>query len=315
MGYLFGPVNSRRLGLSLGVDLLPAKICNYDCLYCEVGKTLRLTCDRREYVPTRAVIAELKDYLAEVTSGRLARPDYITITASGEPTLHAGIGEVIRFIKSETDFQVAVLTNGSTFADLQVRLDLLAADLIIPSLDSARLESFVEVNRPAPCCVSLEEMIGGLADFGEEFGGEVWLEVLLVKDVNDGAADLEQLRAAVALIKPDRLQLNTVVRPPAEDRAKPMEQGRLLEIARSFSGTFVEIIAEFPENRFRKEREAAGYEIFEMLQRRPCTHQDICQALGMEPSAVTKIINELSETARIRETIYDGRTYYQSTKR
>lgn len=310
MKYLFGPVNSRRLGLSLGVDLVPAKICSFDCIYCEIGPTTALTMRRGEYAPTAAVIAELEEYFTGLESGRGVVPRVVTLTASGEPTLHSGIGRIISYLKGRTELPVVVLTNGSLFTDPQVRLDLMGADIVAPSLDSARPESYALVNRPSPHCPGPAELIEGLAAFTEEFGGEVWLEILLVEGVNDSEADIAALVLAVARIRPDRIQLSTVVRPPAVPSARPLSATRLREIAGRFGEIPVEVVAGFtgPEG---SGGVSTSEEIWEMLKRRPCTVEDIGQALGLTEAAVSQSICDLAEAGRIRETVYDGRKYYQ----
>jgi len=314
MKYLFGPVNSRRLGLSLGVDLVPAKICSFDCVYCEVGRTTTLTCRRGEYVPTGEVIAELEEYftaLAEEQGG--SPPQVVTLTGSGEPTLHSGIGRIIAFLKERTELPVVVLTNSSLLCDPQVRLDLMAADIVVPSLDSARRKSYARVNRPARECGDPQGLIAGLAAFSEEFGGEIWLEILLVAGHNDSEEDIEALAAAVARIQPSRVQLNTVVRPPAEISARPLAPDRLREIAGRFGMVPVEVIAGFSGTSARDE-EGNGEEILKILQRRPGTAGDIGQALGLAEPVVARLISELAKAGGIREIIHDGRKYYQVNK-
>lgn len=310
MKYLFGPVNSRRLGLSLGVDLVPAKICNFDCVYCEVGPTTGLTSRRAEYEPTAGVIAELEEYFTGLESGVGVPPQVVTLTASGEPTLHSGIGRIISYLKGRTELPVVVLTNGSLLTDPQVRLDLMGADIVMPSLDSARPESYALVNRPAPHSPAPVELIEGLAAFTEEFGGEVWLEILLVEGVNDSEADIAALALAVARIRPNRIQLSTVVRPPAVAEARPVPVARLKEIAGRFGSVPVEVVAGFTGPDERGGAHSAE-EIWEMLKRRPCTVKDIGQALSLSEAAVSQSICELAEAGRIRETDYDGRKYYQ----
>jgi len=312
--YLFGPVNSRRLGLSLGVDLVPAKICSLDCVYCEVGRTTNLTCRRGEYAPIGAVVAELEEYFTALTEDRVGpAPRVVTLTGSGEPTLHSGIGRIIAYLKERTELPVVVLTNGTLLGDPQVRLDLLAADIVVPSLDSARRESYLKVNRPARECCDPEPLIAGLAAFGEEFGGEVWLEILMVAGLNDSEEDIAALAAAVALIRPSRVQLNTVVRPPAEESARPLAAARLQEIAGRFGTVPVEVIADFSGTGERAGA-ASAEEILKILQRRPGTVGDIGEALGLAEPVVARLISELAKAGGIRETIHDGRRYYQINK-
>ncbi len=311
--YIFGPVNSRRLGLSLGVDLLPEKICSYDCLYCEVGLTKDLTCDRKEYVQTDEVIRELDGFLKELSCGQGGpTPDVITVTGSGEPTLHTGIGKIIGYIKQTCDIPVAVLTNGSMLFDPDVRLELMAADVVVPSLDSALPGSFRKINRPARECAGVHEIIDGLAAFVDEFGGEVWLEILLAEGINDSEEDCAALVDAVGVIRPAKVQLNTIVRPPAEAWARPVSAAKLAGIAARIQECPVEIIADFPGSEVTGKSDIGATDIEKMLKRRPCTMSDICEALGLGPGKAGKLIDELIGSGRIREKIYDERKYYQS---
>lgn len=307
MKYLFGPVNSRRLGLSQGIDLIPSKVCNFNCIYCEVGPTVRLTCERREYFPTEEILAEIDTLLADSAAAAL---DVFTVTASGEPTLHSGLGRVIRHIKEKAAKPVAVLTNGSTFHLADVRQELLAADLVIPSLDSARVESYRRINRPAACAV-LEEIIDGLSRFVGEFAGEVWLEILLARGVNDSAEDIAALVEAVAKISPARVQLNTVVRPPLESFAHPLTKSEMEAIAGRFPGR-VEIIADFSRRRQHVFRPLLEAEILEMLKRRPCTAADICDALNFDPAATAEALARMMENGSVRQSEHVGKTYYQT---
>lgn len=315
MKHLFGPVNSRRLGLSLGVDLVPAKICNFDCIYCEVGVTTGLTVKRREYTPTAEIITELIGFFSGLDENSAGWPDFITLTSSGEPTLHTGIGEVIRYIKRDLDIPVAVLTNGALLSDPQVRIDLLAADVVVPSLDAARSETLLAINRPAAECADPEEIIKGLELFAEEFGGEIWLEILLAAGVNDSEEDIKALVSAVARIRPNRVQLNTVVRPPAESWAQPLPEGRMKEIAARFKDCRVEIIADFSGRAARRPEQPERVAILDMLKRRPCTKIDICEATGLDGEDVDRLLSELESSSLIRETMHDGRKYYQAGKR
>lgn len=310
MKHLFGPVNSRRLGLSQGIDLLPPKICNFNCIYCEVGPTKLLTCDRKEYVPTAEIIAEVDKLLKDKEA--VKNIDYFTITASGEPTLHTGIGEVIRFIKNNTDKPVAVLTNGSLLHLKEVRDDLMAADLIIPSLDAALPESYRKINRAAPCA-DLASIIGGLETFRKEFNGKIWLEILLAKDINDSPEDIEALKKVVKKIHPDRIQLNTVARPPLENFAAPLSQEKMRQIAKQFE-TPVEIVVDFEKRKRDGFRPIIESEILHMLKRRPCTASDICEALNLDQDKIDHFLRAMQKTDKIIQKNHNDRTYYQIKK-
>jgi wyosine [tRNA(Phe)-imidazoG37] synthetase (radical SAM superfamily) len=306
MKYLFGPVNSRRLGLSLGLDLLPANICNFNCVYCEVGATRLLTCERKEYSPTGEIIAEIDLLLADPTS---PLPDAFTVTATGEPTLHLGIGAVIRHLKAQTDRPVAVLTNGTLLWQPEVRNELAAADIVIPSLDAARTRSYHRVNRPAPG-MDLEKIISGLACFRREFAGQIWLEILLVKGLNDSDEDIEALQKAAARIGPHRIQLNTVVRPPLESFAAPLLRREMEEIAGRLPGR-VEILVDFNGQQRNTPRQPADREILEMVSRRPGTLQDICEALNLEGEPARHALSRLKDGGHLTTRIHNDREYYQ----
>jgi len=326
MKHIFGPVNSRRLGRSLGIDLLPKKICNFDCIYCEVGATTRHTCERAEYVPTEEILAEIAAYCAD--PARLAQVDVVTVTASGEPTLHAGLGRIINFLKEKTGKPVAVLTNGTNLNRSDVVEELCRADIVIPSLDAARPESFRRLNRPA-LCVDIREMIEGLVSFSHVFTGELWLEILVADGINDSPEDIDALLTVIARMQLSRVQLNTVSRPPLEQYALPVSQERLLEIAERIAGVpgvpRVEIIAHgisiFARNESAAAQGAAGKrmdvadtreEIVQMLQRRPCTVADIERIFPMGgPEKVEQLLEPLVVSGRIEKRLHQGRTYYQ----
>lgn len=307
MKYLFGPVNSRRLGLSQGIDLLLTKTCTLDCIYCEVGRTKIHSCQRQEYTPTADIIAEIDELLAHEDT---AKPiDVFTITATGEPTLHSGLGEIINHIKTKTGKPVAILTNGTLLHRQDVRQELLAANIVIPSLDAAREESFRRIDRPAHC-VDLNQVIDGIAQFCREFTGQVWLEVLICKGINDSEDDINALIQAIGHIQPGRVQLNTVARPPLEKFAKPLSQQELQHIADQLPG-HVEIIANFAKRERDHFRLPDQEEILEMLKRRPCPAEDIAEALNYDTKATAPFMVDLLAQELVASHNYQGKIYYQ----
>lgn len=310
MKYIFGPVSSRRLGHSLGIDPFTAKTCNYNCIYCEVGSSPPVPCRRLEYTPTREIIKEISALVAADFQGRDV--DVCTISGSGEPTLHSELGRLIKYIKENVGRPVVVLTNGSLFYRSDVRDDLAAADIVIPSLDSARADSFRRINRPAPG-LNLEEMIEGLARFQESFAGELWLETLLVKGINDSEEDIAAFRAAAERIAPDRIQLNSVARPPSESYALPLDVEDLEALARLLPGK-VDIIGAEKKGKARGRNEADKDEILRLLQRRPCTAEDICDALHLTSSDVEKELTNLEMEGQLKTSRHGGRTYFSSPR-
>jgi wyosine [tRNA(Phe)-imidazoG37] synthetase (radical SAM superfamily) len=308
--HLFGPVPSRRLGMSLGVDLIPHKICTLNCVYCECGVTTTLTSERDEYVPVQEVYDELTSFFMEHPD-----PDYITFSGAGEPTLHSHIGEVIAFLKElRPAVPVAVLTNGTLLTDPGVRRELKRADLVLPSLDAATQKALKKINRPHRS-LHPETYIQGLVEFGKEFKGEVWLEILVLPGYNDDPHNLSALRKAIARIHPERIQLNTLDRPGTREGLWPATHGRLKEIADYFGWKEVEIIAP-PEDRnkvkcYRTDLEAV---ILETLSRRPCTLEDLEKILGLHPQEIGKYLGVLEKSRRIESSRQDRGTFYQLRK-
>ncbi|MCF8037137.1 MAG: radical SAM protein, partial [Desulfobacteraceae bacterium] len=203
---IYGPVPSRRLGRSLGVDIVPYKTCTYDCIYCQIGRSPQTTIERKPYIPAERIISQLE---ARLRSG--VRPDFVTIGGSGEPCLHSGIGEIILRIKEMTGVPVAVLTNGALLWSPEVRGALLPADVVLPSLDAFGAHSFQKINRPHPD-ISFEAIIQGIADFRSVYSGRIWLEIFIIKGVNDTDDAMAAFGPHIAAINPDRIHVNTAVR-------------------------------------------------------------------------------------------------------
>ena len=303
MAHLFGPVPSRRLGRSLGVDLIPPKTCTYDCIYCEVGPTTCRTGERFSY-QTDAIISELADYLKDPG----VRPDVITLAGSGEPTLNLGLGRIIREIKAMSQIPVAVLTNGALLYDPEVRRELAAADIVLPSLDAAREETYRAINRPLPE-LSLASLLEGLTAFRREYRGQLWLEVMLLKGLNDTEAELSLLRRALQKIAPDKIQLNTAVRPVVDDAAAPLDQAEM-EAAAAFLGGPVEVIASFDREDIIG-RSSQDDDFVEMLSRRPMTAPDLSKALGLPLVQVVARLKRLQDAGRISHNRHHNQEFYR----
>ena len=305
--YLFGPVPSRRLGMSLGVDLVPHKVCSLDCVYCECGVTTHLTVERKEYIPYEKVIAELKLYFKNSLD-----PDYITFSGSGEPTLNSRIGEVLNFIKKKKPgIPIAVLTNGTLFYKKQVRAELLKADLVLPSLDAALIKSFQKINRPNSE-LNIENYIQGLEDFRKEFSGKIWLETLIIPGYNDNQEDLKRLKGAYLKISPDRIQLNTLDRPGAIQNIRSATLEELQKIADVWKPLNVEIIASSLQRKkiasYRQDTEST---ILENIFRRPCTVEDLSKILGIHINELNKYLDVLEGDHKIETNRQDRGVFYQ----
>ncbi|GBF34433.1 radical SAM domain protein [Desulfocucumis palustris] len=291
--YLFGPVPSRRLGVSLGVDLVPFKTCSLDCVYCECGKTTHLTISRKEYVPVNEVLKELDEYLRKDP-----QLDYITFSGSGEPTLYSEIGQVINYIKDNFPrYKVAVLTNGTLLSCSEVSDRLKRADMVIPSLDAASENTFKKINRPHSS-IKCSDVISGIARFRHQYQGDIRLEVFIVPGLNDTEVELRQLREAIQEIRPGCIQLNSLDRPGTENWVKPADSLEMRKIA-AYLGD-AEIVGHFKPRQkiaaFSKDKEQS---ILLTLKRRPCTAEDLEHILNLHMAEIQKYLQALLESGQI----------------
>ena len=309
MKYTYGPVPSRRLGLSLGVDLVPKKICTYDCIYCQIGRPTLQTVERKEYVPARSILLDVEQSLREWGE----KIDYIAISGSGEPTLNSAIGEIIQGIKKLTTTSVAVITNSSLLHLEEVRQALRAADVIMPSLDAVTPSVFQTINRPLPF-LEIEQIIQGLAAFRGEYKGQIWLEILLCRGINDAGEEIERMREAIHIIRPDKVQLNTVVRPGVEDYAAALSPDQMEQIKNAL-GADAEIIAEFEGNGHRMPQEAIEERVIRIIQRRPETPDDLAKALGLHDLEIAKILDKLAKEGKVTYRVFNQRVYYEAAKK
>jgi len=305
--YLFGPVPSRRLGMSLGVDLVPRKVCSLDCVYCEVGKTTRLTTRRMEYVPFHKVRDELLHFFENSPD-----PDYITFSGSGEPTLNSRLGDVINFLKElKPSIPIAVLTNGTLLADKVVRDELARADVVLPSLDAATANIFRKINRPAPG-LEISKYIQGLVDFSKEYSGKIHLEVFILPGYNYDDSELDALKDAILRIEPDSVQLNTLDRPGTLKGLKPARPEHLERIIEYWDIPGVEIIAAAQKRKdVQSYRDDAEDAIMGMIRRRPCTLDDLSETLGMHVSEVNKYLDVLESDKKIESIRQDRGIFYR----
>ncbi len=310
--YLYGPVPSRRLGRSLGVDIVPVKVCTLDCIYCQVGRTTNKTIERAEYVPAEPIIAELEQAISKKLEA-----DYITIAGSGEPTLNSQLGKIIESIKKITKIPIALVTNGTLLYKPDVRHDCAKADVVLPSLDAGDEETFVKINRPHPD-INIEKLISGLCEFRKEYSGRIWLEVFLIDSVNVSAEQIAKINTAITRIRPDKVQLNTAVRPTAEANVKKLTEQKLHDIAAQI-GPNCEVIADFSqssssENEHHSEPKTDKLRmetLFSMLKRRPCSLSDICSSMNMHRNEAIKYISALERQGRIHSENQQGTTYFK----
>jgi wyosine [tRNA(Phe)-imidazoG37] synthetase (radical SAM superfamily) len=302
MPYIFGPVPSRRLGLSLGIDLVPRKTCTYDCLYCQVGRTTCKTIDSKPYTPIKEVLDELRRCLSKT------QPDTITLAGSGEPTLNTQIDHIISSIKTMTDIKIAVLTNGSLLWKKEIRSRILEADVIMPTLTTVFEDTFQAVHRPH-AKLKLPAIIEGLEELRQAFQGRIFLEVVLLAGFNDNDKEIKGLKQMMHKISPDKIQLNTVVRPPSDSRAKALDRQKL-EHVKLRLGEKAEIIAHTVRKKEWGQRIPESNMVLEMAKRRPVRAIDIAYTLNKSVNDVETLLKGLLIKGILREQEHNGERFY-----
>lgn len=310
MKYVFGPVPSRRLGQSLGIDPVPFKTCNWNCVYCQLGRTSPLANERKVYTPPQEVLDEVQEALAAHGDGGI---DWVTFVGSGEPTLHAGLGEMIRALKRLTPIPVAVLTNGSTLDLPEVRRDLAEADAVLPSLDAGSETLYRRINRPA-AGLTLERLLCGLAAFRSEYRGRLWVEVMLLKGLNDTEEALADLARALDRIGPDEVHINLPVRPPSEAWVEPPEEACIARAA-AILGQIARVVR--PTGAVL---DLAGCDdpieaIVAVISRHPLPEKEIAESLARwQPSQVEETLRQLEASGRARAITRRGVRFWSAAE-
>lgn len=302
--FLFGPIPSRRLGYSLGVDLFPTKVCTHNCPYCECGPTRQLTTRRAEFVPFDDVAAELRAFLPH------AGLDFVTFSGNGEPTLYSRLGDLVRLIRELCDTPVAIITNSALIMHADVRADLALADVVMPSLDAVTQAAMDRINMADPS-ITATAMIEGLVAFRREFSGRIDLEIFFCKGLNDDAAEVELLVDAARRIGADRVQLNTVDRPPAMKLAMPLSRAEMEAIAERFAGLPVEVIGRFAHEDAPDATDDPRAQALAMIERRAVDEADLIRALGLAEPDARAVLDALIAEGRIRRVEFDGRPHYR----
>ena len=306
MQYFYGPVPSRRLGFSLGVDLTPRKTCTIDCIYCQLGKTTNKTTRRRWYIDLDQFKKEFKEILKSAP-----RIEYITLSGSGEPTLHKDIDRVIALLKSlsRNRYPVCVITNSTLLYRKQVRKQLLGADLIIPSLDAADPATFRRINRPKKS-ITFNKVVSGIYNLRKEFKGKIWLEIMLISRINDTVRQAKKFQKIISRLKPDKVQLNLPVRPSIGNFKPPSEKKiRLLE---KYIGKTAEVVCSFTKASRSSMNRDIEKNILAFLKRRPATIADLSKSLGHNISEVSKYLSSLLHEGRIYRTKHNKDIFYHA---
>jgi wyosine [tRNA(Phe)-imidazoG37] synthetase (radical SAM superfamily) len=294
MNYVFGPVPSRRLGQSLGIDTIPLKTCNWNCVYCQLGRTVPLTNERREYIPNDLILAQVKAALDAHQPGEI---DWVTFVGSGEPTLHSGLGRLLRDVKTFANLPIAVITNGALLYLPEVRHDLAAADAVLPSLDAGSADLYRRLNRPHPEA-TFERLIEGLVTFRREYPGQLWLEIMLVRGLNDTLDSLREILAVLERIKPDEVHINQPTRPPAETWVLPPDDEGLMR-ATAVLGKIARVVPPAQGHFDLSGCQSIPEAIVNIITRHPMSQQQIEETLAdWKPTAVRQALNELTASGQ-----------------
>lgn len=306
--HLFGPVRSRRLGLSLGLDLVPPKVCSFDCPYCQVGATTSQTLERREYVPVDEVLAEFDRWLAAD-----GRADCMTLAGSGEPTLHSRFGEVLTGVAKRCRLKRVLLSNGSLFSLPEVRAAAAMADIVKGTLSAWDDASFRAVHHPHASLV-FAEFVEGLAAMRKAFGGEYWLEVFIVPGHNDKDSQVRQIADLARVIGPDHIHLNTAVRPSADVTVQAVSYARLAELAALFTP-----VAEVAASGRPADGASGGHTVGDLAERlcslaarHPATADDMAMALGVGAQAANGLLEQLVAEGRLKAEQRGGAVFYSA---
>jgi len=310
MKYIYGPVPSRRLGRSLGIDPIPSKTCNYQCIYCQLGKTTNFTNNRKNYYAKNKIISEMEKAVKQNEN----KFDYITFVGSGEPTLYKDLGDLILKAKDFSNKPICVITNGGLLYEREVRDSLMLADIVLPSLDAGDEKSFIKINRPHPS-IKFNKVIQGFIDFKNNFKGKFWIEIMIMKGINDSKEELMKIKEQIDLIKPDRIDINVPIRPPMEDWVK-IPDPSLIVILNEIFGEYNNI--NFPEiGKFSIYSLNFERELLRIIERHPMKQEQILETFLSENFDANKImssLNLLEKQKKIKKVMYNNQAFWRLNK-
>jgi wyosine [tRNA(Phe)-imidazoG37] synthetase (radical SAM superfamily) len=308
MNFVFGPVPSRRLGKSLGIDPVPLKTCNWNCVYCQLGRSIPLSNERKEFFPVNEILSQVRKTLQQHKNGEI---DWITFVGSGETTLNINLGYLIHAVKQMTKIPVAVITNGSLLYLLAVRQDLMAADAVLPSLDTGNPGLYKKINRPHPE-VTFSRYVDGLKTFRSEYQGKLWVEVMLVKDLNDGERELHEIAELLAVIHPDEIHILQPTRPPVEPWVQPADKERLL-LAQKILGSTARVIAPVTGTFDLGIHENLTDAIVDIITRHPMKEIELIETLQHYPQVdVKETLRLLAESGKAQVVERYGERYWSA---
>ena len=307
MKFCYGPVPSRRLGRSLGIDILPSKTCNYQCIYCQLGKTNNFTNTRRDFFPKEQIVEEIEKAIKQNED----KADYITFVGSGEPTLYKSLKELILHVKAITKKPICVITNGSLLFDSEVQEALFLADVILPSLDAGDNKNFIRINRPHPT-LNFDRIIKGLVDFRKNYEGKFWIEVMLIKGINDSKGDLTKIKEKIDLIKPDRIDINVPIRPPTEQWVSIPDK-EIIFLLKDIFGKYYDM--NYPEfGEFDIYSTNFEQEFLAIIQRHPMRQDQILETFStpyFTKMDIIKNLKSLESQEKIKKWFYNDQIFWK----
>lgn len=300
--YVYGPIPSRRLGRSLGVSPIPKKTCNYSCVYCQLGRTNKMTNERQEFFKLEDIIAEFKDYLKYSDAF-----DVVTVVGEGEPTLYSRLGELVRILKTLTTKPVAVITNGALLNDKQVQEDLMEADVVLPSVNAYNDEISKKIDRPYGK-IKFEDIFNGIIEFSHKYTGELWLEIMLLDGINDDRHSIEEYKKLLKKIKYTRLYLNTPVRPPAEAYINMIKKENMKYAVEELKGISIDMLS---DGAFYSEIDDNHEAVLSLCKRHPMNQFELRSFLNSRKvSNIDEVIGEIEKDEKINIIDYKGiKTY------
>lgn len=309
MKYVFGPVPSRRLGQSLGIDTIPLKTCNWNCVYCQLGRSQPLINERKEYFPPRAILEEVQTALAQHPDGDI---DWITFVGSGEPTLHSSIGYLIRKVKELTPLPIAVITNGSLLYLPEVQEALLSADAVMPTLDAGNPHLYKRINRPHPD-LDYEQFVNGLRSFKTIYKGQLWIEVMLVRGLNDTTEALEELAHVLQSIGPDQVHILLPDRPPAETWVQPPDEEGLMRAA-AILGDIAHVVHPVEGDFDLRGMDSIVDAIIAIITRHPMRQDQLENALQRwAPGQIQETLEALESSGRVQKIVRYDTPFWSTT--
>jgi wyosine [tRNA(Phe)-imidazoG37] synthetase (radical SAM superfamily) len=309
MKYVFGPVPSRRLGQSLGIDPVPLKTCNWNCVYCQLGRTRPLTNERKNFIPPEEIVAQVQESLAAHKPGEI---DWVTFVGSGETTLHASLGFMIRQVKALTTLPVAVITNGSLLYLPGVREELVEAEAVLPTLDAGDARLYRKINRPHPA-ITFNRIMDGLISFRELYRGKLWIEVMLLKEINDTEIELIRIAEKLKRIQPDEVHIILPERPPSEPWVQPADEEGLLR-ARAILGNIVKVMHPASGSFDLSGAESLVDSIIGIITRHPMQENELIETLKhISPGEVTVTLTELEKSGKAQVVERYGTRFWSAS--